>query len=163
MRFFMSVKRNSSVSKIRALFFSRNVFVKRGLEKTLLNRILNDINQDTLFSLKLRNLKEENYFLGSEFIDENPVIFYGQDALEAEFIKVMLLDNFPKYDKAFLHQEKIREINDVFHLPYLKENSIGNLYLVETIEEFGKESLRGYFDMIPSERRDEIIRVIHNG
>ena len=32
---------------------------------------------------------------------------------------------------------------------------MGNLYIVETIEEFGKESLRGYFDMIPSERRDE--------
>ena len=83
-----------------------NVFVKRGLEKTLINRILDDINQDTLFSLKLRNLKEENYFLGSEFIDENPVISYDQDALEAEFIKVMLLDSFPKYHKVFLHQKK---------------------------------------------------------
>ena len=42
-------------------------------------------------------------------------------------------------------------------------NSMGNLYIVETIEEFWKESLRGYFDMITSEKRDEIIRVIHNG
>ena len=116
-----------------------NVFVKRGLEKTLINRILDDINQDTLFSLKLRNLKEENYFLGSEFIDENPVISYDQDALEAEFIKVMLLDSFRNIIKFFLHQEKIREINDIFHLQYLKENSMGNLYIVETIEEFGKE------------------------
>ena len=78
-----------------------NVFVKRGLEKTLINRILDDINQDTLFSLKLRNLKEENYFLGSEFIDENPVISYDQDALEAEFIKVMLLDSFQNIIKFF--------------------------------------------------------------
>ena len=78
-----------------------NVFVKRGLEKTLINRILDDINQDTLFSLKLRNLKEENYFLGSEFIDENPVISYDQDALEAEFIKVMLLDSFRNIIKFF--------------------------------------------------------------
>lgn len=166
----MSLYRNDSIQKIRTFFFLKRVYVKKGKEKDFLNSLLGKhqmIGARTVLQMKDRGAFEEHPML-----DDTPMVFYSQEDVESEYLKVLIEEKFGRCRQTFWNQEKIARLFSYANsgeitskqLRFLKKqrgDSFNYYYLCNDAVEQQKYCLRAYHPLISESRKRQLQRIVN--
>ena len=162
MKKFFVLRERSKVSEIRAGFLQEGVFVKKGLELSLLTYVFDKFSTQPreLFSNRIRDLKRELFFHQHPYVAKDIFAIFSMRNLEEEYARHLIHMSYLKSGKIFLNQEKIKEIKETLKLSFLKKGASGNIYEEESLISVERYVLRDFFHLISTERKAEIRGVI---
>lgn len=162
MKRFFVLRESSKVSEIRTAFFQEGVFVKKGLELSLLTYVLNSFVNESreLFSNRIQKLKEESFFYQHPYVKEDVFKVFSVRTLEEEYIRFLIHSHFLKEGKYFLNQERIKELKDSLKLSFVKKSASNNYYEEDTLKSIERYALKDFFYLLSDARKTELRRSV---